>query len=113
MTGEMFLFILSSITIVIILLMGIFQTYSFIGLKRYRTYWEPIYKNRIDHFDKYLKEAIKHREMHESVYDVASYAAYLNYENENINIDEKINKNTYISKKKDEYVHELRCAGFE
>ena len=83
------------------------------SLTEYRKCWKPIYQNRIAHFDKYLKFALECRKEYNTIKDIASYAACMNYEYSEISNDEKINKDTYIEKKKNEYLHELECAGIE
>lgn len=113
MSNNLFLIVsiivLSAIAIFII----VFQINNDISLRYYHDCWEPIYKNRREHFDKYLKYALECRKEYETIEDVAKYAAQLNWEYDEINITEKSNKNIYVNKKKEEYLHELRCAGIE
>ena len=61
MTGVEFLVILLIVLLAAIVLIFIFQTHNFMSLKSYHEKWKPIYENRIGHFDKHLKCALKHR----------------------------------------------------
>lgn len=119
MNGITFLIILGIICIVVIIFIFIFQTCNFISLKSYHEKWEPIYENRKEHFDIYLKEALENSKNTESVYRVAKLAARLKLEEEQkelkgyeleefeLHYDSKLENYTY------EYEHELRSANIE
>ena len=89
------------------------------SLKSYHEKWEPIYENRKEHFDVYLKEALENSKITESVYSVAKLAAKLRLEEEQkelkgyeleefeLHYDSKLENYTY------EYEHELRSANIE
>lgn len=106
MDGITFLIILFIICILIIIFIFIFQTYNFISLKSYHKKWEPIYENRKEHFDKYLKYALEHRETHETIENVAGYAA-------SMRIDSGFNKEEDYHRWKNYYIRELRSANIE
>ena len=106
MTGIEFLVILAVVLIAAIICIFIFQTYNFMSLKSYHEKWEPIYENRKEHFDKYLKYALEHREKHETIENVAGYAA-------SMRIDSGFNKEEDYYRWKNYYIHELRSANIE
>jgi len=119
MTGIEFLVILLMVLIVAIVLIFIFQTHNFMSLKSYHEKWEPIYENRKEHFDVYLKEALENSKSTESIYRVAKLAARFRLEEEQkelkgyeleefeLHYDSKLENYTY------EYEHELRSANIE
>lgn len=119
MNGIEFLILLAAICIIAIIGIFVFQTFTFMSLSYYRRTWEPIYKNRNEHFDIYLKEALENRKNTESVYSVAKLAARLRLEEEQkelkgyeleefeLHYDSKLENYTY------EYEHELRSANIE
>jgi len=119
MDGITFLVIVAIALIIGIILIFIFQTYNYMSLKSYHEKWEPIYENRKEHFDVYLKEALENSKITESVYSVAKLAARLRLEEEQkelkgyeleefeLHYDSKLENYTY------EYEHELRSANIE
>ena len=119
MDGITFLVIVAIALIIGIILIFIFQTCNYISLKSYHKKWEPIYENRKEHFDVYLKEALENSKISESVYRVAKLAARLRLEEEQkelkgyeleefeLHYDSKLENYTY------EYEHELRSANIE
>lgn len=119
MNGITFLILLLITLIFMIILIFIFQTYMFMSLKSYHETWEPIYENKKEHFDKYLKKALENSKSTESVYRIAKLAARLRLEEEQkelkgyeleefeLHYDSKLENYTY------EYEYELRSAGIE
>lgn len=119
MTGIEFLVILAIASIILIIVVFIFNTLMFMSLKSYHEKWEPIYENRKEHFDVYLKEALKNSKSTKSIYKVAKLAARLRLEEEQkelkgyeleefeLRYDSKLENYTY------EYEHELRSANIE
>lgn len=119
MTGIEFLVILAVVLIAAIIFIFIFKTYNVISLKSYHEKWKPIYENRKEHFDVYLKEALENSKNTESVYRVAKLAARLRLEEEQkelkgyeleefeLQYDSKLENYTY------EYECELRSANIE
>lgn len=77
-----------------------------ISFKQYRKYWEPIYKNRKDNFDKYLKYALNNSKESEPIENIASYAARMR-------IDSNFNKEEDYYRWKNHYLDELRSANIE
>lgn len=118
MTGTQFLVILLIGLCIGIVCIFVSQTYCFINLGQYRHYWNPIYENKIKHFDAYLKRALEIRLKDETIEDVATYAAYMNYHStckENIRI-RKMNKDKlekFINELKEKYINEMRGANIE
>ena len=106
MTGIEFLVILTIILIVLIIAVFIFNTFMFINLKSYHEIWKPIYENRKEHFDKYLKYALENSKSTEPIDNVAGYAAH-------IRIEKKKTKNKSYRYWKEYYLNELRSAGIE
>lgn len=108
--------IYAMVMLIIILLLGIYigrKTGPTIIIgKEYHEYWKPIYKNRQEHFDKYLQFALTRRTEYHTVDDIARYAAYINYDDNSNIIDDK-NKDIYINRKKGEYLNDLRSANIE
>lgn len=103
MTGIEFLILLAIICIVGIIFIFIFQTYNFMSLKSYHEKWEPIYENRREHFDKYLKYALENSKSTEPIENVASFAARMRIDSN------KAEHKTHVYWK-DYYLHELRSA---
>ena len=119
MIGIEFLVVLVIVLIIGIIGIFIFSTITFVNLKSYHEKWEPIYENRKECFDIYLKEALENSKSTESVYRVAKLAAKLRLEEEQkelkgyeleefeLHYDSKLENYTY------EYEHELRSANIE
>ena len=97
--------------IIFIVLIFISQTVVFINLKSHHDTWKPIYENRKEHFDKYLKYAINNRQENETLENIALLAAIMKCDS--IQDIEENRKDFYINFFKDEYLHELRSAGLE
>ena len=115
MNGITFLILLLIILIFMIIFIFIFQTYMFMSLKSYHEKWEPVYENKKEHFDKYLKKALEHRYNNQTIENLALYAAVMNY-NDNREKLKQIQKSIhieYINNKREDYIHELRSAGIE
>ena len=111
MTGIEFLIVLTIVSIILIIGLFIFQTRNYMTLKSYHEYWEPIYKNRREHFDEYLKYALNHREEGDTLERVALLAVSMRCDiDRNAGIDITY---SYIDSLKEVYLHELRCAGIE
>jgi cell division protein FtsL len=119
MTGIEFLIILAAVCIVLIVGIIIVNTIIYVNLTDYHKKWEPIYENRKEHFDVYLKEALENSKSTESIYSIAKLASRLRLEEEQkelkgyeleefeLHYDSKLENYIY------EYVHELRSAGLE
>lgn len=115
MNGITFLILLLITLIFMIILIFIFQTCMFMSLKSYHEKWEPIYENKKEHFDKYLKKALEHRYDNQTIENLALYAAVMNY-NDNREKLKEMQKHIdikYIANKREDYIHELKSAGIE
>lgn len=74
--------------------------------KSYQEIWDPIYKNRKEHFAQYLKYALENSKSIEPIENVASFATHMRID------DNKANNKNYTYWK-DYYLHELRSANIE